>query len=67
MSDNVKYELTMTAEAEVIPGPLTRIRMLCEQVRDDDTYTNGWNLADGSGGWTPECLAADILKIIDEG
>jgi len=36
----VRYELTMTAEAEVIPGPLTRIRQLCEQVRNCDP--NDW-------------------------
>ena len=53
MSDKVLYELTITAEAEVIPGPLTKIRKLCEEYLDEGDHSTG--------------LAIAVIKIIDEG
>jgi len=58
MSDEVKYELVMTAEAEVIPGQLTRIRQLCQAaIANEGVYP-----FDSVSG-----VAETILEIINEG
>lgn len=55
----IQYDITATAEAEVIPGPLTRIRQLCEERMAEDGFGG---LTDAATIWPSE-----ILKIIDEG